>query len=478
MATVISFSHLKSSTITLLTSGITLEIGAIERSDYARNTKIKSAFLNQSPSEFFDTYIETIKISGDDIEWSKLSIEDLRFLIKTCLQLRVKNVQVETFLKQQSLNDQLSEEKNIDNLLYFFRDHILGVKYEDFLAMKDQLIEDLKDVFNKLLLEIDTLIKKNGDEKQTNKRMQNDEYKKLRLWRIKQNKESLRFEKRLIVNSKENIKLQVLELLKSQSPTYNIERQIAYLLNHTRWRLQYLDPQYLDFPLRFCGFLDNKEFNKLYEEWKLTKDDKKMLQLMVNDFLTTETEGYVCNLIENISIKPGRKLILLEAMRCFYEEQYFASVSTLLPQIEGLLWDLAELFNKQGKPIYKKTPHEVNHSYKSCTFEIDKNNESYILSDGTMKNYWEVTSGNISELGLRIDRNKKEIEIAKVRELLNETALRFYVDVDFIDYFCGELYDERNDILHGRELTFGTITNAAKKMLALLMILSYFESED
>ena len=469
MAIVISFSHLKPLSIPLPTCGITLEIGAIERSDYARNTKIKSAFINQSPSEFFDTYLETVKISRDDVKWRKLPLEDLRLLIKTCLQLRVKNVQMEAFLKQQSLYDQLSEEKSRDKLLYFFRDHILGVKYEDFLAMKDQLIEDLKDTFNDLLSEIKNLIKKNYDcQKQTNKSLPHNEYIKHRLYRIKQNKERLRSEKKLVINSRKNIEQEVLTLLMSQSPAFSVEMQIANLINHTRWRLQYLDPQYLDFPLRWCGFLDIKEFNKLYEEWEQTKDDGKILQLIVDDFQTTETEDYVFTLLKNSAIKPERKLIILEAVSCFYKNQYFAAISTLLPQIEGLLCDLAESYNKQDKPIYKTSVSDHDYPYNSFAFEIDKDQYAYIL-DGSKKHYGEINDSDFPNLSLRKDK------IDTIGKLLNETAFRFYLDIDFIDYFCGELYAERNNIFHGRELIFGTITNAAKQILALLMILSYFE---
>ncbi|OGW54872.1 MAG: hypothetical protein A2Y81_12345 [Nitrospirae bacterium RBG_13_43_8] len=65
------------------------------------------------------------------------------------------------------------------------------------------------------------------------------------------------------------------------------------------------------------------------------------------------------------------------------------------------------------------------------------------------------------------------IKIEKIGFLLKETAFRFYLYADFIEYFCSELYPLRNEILHGRDLDFGTVENAIKKKLALLMILDY-----
>ncbi|WP_218568798.1 hypothetical protein, partial [Pseudomonas sp. CH235] len=46
----------------------------------------------------------------------------------------------------------------------------------------------------------------------------------------------------------------------------------------------------------------------------------------------------------------------------------------------------------------------------------------------------------------------------------------------FIAYFCDELYNERNPILHGQETTSFTMENSAKKIATIEYILTTIET--
>lgn len=54
---------------------------------------------------------------------------------------------------------------------------------------------------------------------------------------------------------------------------------------------------------------------------------------------------------------------------------------------------------------------------------------------------------------------------------MQHTVLGDFLDLKFIDYFCNELYRERNEILHGNADDFATELNAAKKLATIEYLL-------
>jgi len=109
-----------------------------------------------------------------------------------------------------------------------------------------------------------------------------------------------------------------------------------------------------------------------------------------------------------------------------------AFMYTILPILEGILWNYS---------VY-----------------LDAIGEAEIYVKGTNSNEVITTDGNIHPdptVGL----------------LMRHSAFKDFFDQEFIEYFCNELYNERNPILHGRLFNFATIENAARKLATLEYLL-------
>ena len=127
----------------------------------------------------------------------------------------------------------------------------------------------------------------------------------------------------------------------------------------------------------------------------------------------------------------NRYLLVNETIQCYENGYYGAAISIIIPQIEGILWDYAKIYNRKYKNIYKV----VGSDYYLLT---NKGQE--------LKKY---TVGNL-------------LQQSEFGELFNQ---------DLLHYFCDELYNERNPIFHGRDLEFPTKLNAAKKLCSFEYIM-------
>ncbi len=82
-----------------------------------------------------------------------------------------------------------------------------------------------------------------------------------------------------------------------------------------------------------------------------------------------------------------------------------------------------------------------------CT-KADQNNKSAILLSG------------------RID------DEPTIGTLLKKSGFSKFFDLEFIRYFCDELYNERNPMLHGENFSQATMENATKKLATLEYLFS------
>ncbi|MFH1701950.1 MAG: hypothetical protein ABIB41_00790 [Nitrospirota bacterium] len=408
------------------------------------------------PKDFVDRYLQRIMISGK-IDINSIPADDLHFLLNHLLE-------------REGICHDLSKAEDRNVALSLFRDKIIGVPYDQYILGKNRLKDRFKKECDKWYKGIEVLIKKNCSEMDNLKSdtLLDNHRKDEKIARLKKNIKELNAIKHNIISMKQKPDLHILQAL---LPDSNLRDNIfGRSFNFIRFGLNELDSQYLDFPLRWCGFLPSDEFNRLLREWKQGKD---IINYVVDSFHDKDIKDFIYAQINRSSINVIRKQIILEAIRCFYEKKYSSSIILLLPQIEGLLWDLAEQFNNDGKFIYK-TSDESSSAYGSFSFKIDKNQGLYYVNNGLTKHYTEVEQKDLSILSLRQNEKGEMIKIEDIGTLLKETAFRFYVYIDFIEYFCNELYAQRNEILHGRDLDFETVENAVKKNLALLMILYYF----
>jgi hypothetical protein len=449
----LKIKSLKLSKITLPLSGHTLEVRSSNNEDFL---SMMVDYINLTPEDFVDRYLQRIMTFGK-IDINSIPLDDLHFLLNHLLE-------------QEGICHDLPKVEDRNVALSLFRDEIIGVPYNQYILEKDSLKDRFKKECDKWHKGIEVLIKKNRSEMDNLKSdtLLDNHRKDEKIARLKENIKELNAIKHVIISMKQNPELHILQAF---LPDSNLRDNIfGRSFDFIRFGLNELDPQYLDFPLRWCGFLPSDEFNRLHREWKQGKD---IMQQVVDSFCEKDIEDFIYAEIERSPINVKRKEIIVDGIKCFYENKYSSSIILLLPQIEGLLWELAEQFNNTDKLIYQPADKSLS-AYDSFSFKIDKSKGLYCLNDGSTKHFTEIVKKDFSALSLRKDKNGNLIKIKTIRILLKETAYRFYLYVDFIEYFCNELYDERNEILHGRILNFGTRENATKKILALLMILDYF----
>ncbi len=448
----VRIKSLNPSKITLPFSGNTLEVRCSNDEDYQY---MMAVYVNSTPDDFADRFLQGIMTSGQ-IDIKSLPSDDLHFLLTRLLEKEGKCSSLPTIA-----------DKSV--VLKTFRDEIIGVPYIRYISKKDKMTGSFQKECDKWLKTIEALIEKNASEKKNLEfnALLDKHRKEEKSALLKKNITKLNATKRDIDAMKKNPEVHILQALQLDNLS---ENNFDQSFNLIRLSLKKLDPQYLDFPFRWCGFFPSDEFNRLHREWKQGKD---IMKHVVDSFQEKDIENFIYAEIKRSTINVKRKEILLDGLGCFYEKKYSSGIVLLLPQIEGLLWELAEQINNDGKFIYK-TSSERSSAYRSFSFKIDKNQELYYLNNDITKHYTEVKQKDLSILALRENGKGEMIKIEDIGTLLKETAFRFYLHADFIEYFCNELYAHRNEILHGRDLDFGTVENAVKKTLALLMILYYF----
>lgn len=411
-----------------------------------------AVYINSTPDDFADRFLQGIMISGQ-IDIKSLPLDDLHFLLTRLLEKEGKYSSLP-----------MIADKSV--VLKTFRDEIIGVPFSRYISKKDKMRGSFQKECDRWLKTIEALIEKNDSEKKNLEfnALLDKHRKEEKSALLEKNITKLNAIKRDIDAMKNNPEVHILQALQLDNLS---ENNFDQSFNFIRLSLKKLDPQYLDFPFRWCGFLPLDEFNRLYREWKQKKD---IMQQVVDSFQEKDIKNSIYAEIDRSPINDKRKEILFDGLECFYEKKYSSSIILLLPQIEGLLWEIAEQFNNRGKFIYKASK-ENSSAYGSLSIKIDKTHRLYYLNNGLTKYYTEIEQKDILNLS-------DFMKIKKIGFLLKETAFRFYFYADFIDYFCDELYDERNEILHGRILDFATKESAIKKILALLMILYYFNGSE
>lgn len=200
-------------------------------------------------------------------------------------------------------------------------------------------------------------------------------------------------------------------------------------------QLMHLDEAWEKFPLKwYINHLPTTAGRALLEEFKSGQDLSGVFTATYIDGSFRELE----KLLSSKYIHPplshvlcSRTKIISDVINCFNNKIYSATICTALTVIEGILWDFSKEHNAfADKKIYNNDQHE----------------ELILLSGKSVSNF-------------------------TIGTLLTQTTLRDFFDANFIAYFCDELYNERNPILHGRDTEAFTRENSAKKIATIEYIL-------
>lgn len=205
----------------------------------------------------------------------------------------------------------------------------------------------------------------------------------------------------------------------------------SYLLVDEKWE---------EFPLKWCHhfmsigdiwylfemFKDGEDLSSFYIEIYSNQGVQHILELLQKPF----TQIPVNNIFDEF------QQAMIEALTCFEQGLYASFIYSVLPVIEGYLWG------------YAKTLHRAN--------------IASIYTDNTCEELLHKTTQN-------------PIPNLTVGSLLRETEFGNFLEAEFIEYFCSELYNERNPVLHGRDFSRATPANAAKKAATLEHLLTASE---
>jgi len=307
-------------------------------------------------------------------------------------------------------------------------------------AKKGNALNRLKGIFEKLRYEI------LGKQEQNYLALQNsaDESKRKLSQKILENAIASCVDNKL-VEQYQRLKIEI-EILASnldfeltpaifafESKDFNIIEYLAFLVYKPEHRLMseiYLDPQWEKFPLKWANHLGLADTKTLFD---MFKDGENISPFYLSRF---EVKGI--NAIRELASDPIARTpiaknyqeiqdAIRQALLCYENKWYTAFLYTVMPIIEGILW----------------------------------NYSSYVHAIGEAKIYAATNSTSIINLSGKI------VSCPTVGTLLRDSEFSKFFDLEFIQYFCDELYNERNPMLHGRSFSQVTMENATKKLATL-----------
>lgn len=222
-----------------------------------------------------------------------------------------------------------------------------------------------------------------------------------------------------------------------ESKDFSVLEYLAFLIYKPEHRLMseiYLDPQWEKFPLKWANHLGIADTKTLFD---MFKDGENIAPFYLSRF---QTEGV--NVIRELASDPITRTpmsqdyqeiekVIYQAVLCYENKWYAAFLYTILPIIEGILWRYSLYLNSINEAKIYTAP----------------NTSSVITLSGKI-----VTEPTIGTL------------------LSNSEFSKFF-DLEFIQYFCNELYNERNPMLHGKNFSQVTMENATKKLATLEYLL-------
>ncbi|MGR5185633.1 hypothetical protein ACPV3S_06020 [Photobacterium damselae] len=207
---------------------------------------------------------------------------------------------------------------------------------------------------------------------------------------------------------------------------------------HQYLELMYLDAHWNSFPLKW--YIHNQPVSygrNVFEVYKSGGD--------LSNFFSVRYSGGEFDDIEKLLdshylVPPVshalccRKSVIQEVISCYRKKLFSASICTSLTIIEGMLWDFSREYHAIHGGIYSDS------NFEKIKLESNKESEKFTIG-----------------------------------VLLKSTKFKEALNIEFITYFCDELYNERNPILHGKEVRHFNSANASKKIATIEYLLNCIE---
>jgi len=202
---------------------------------------------------------------------------------------------------------------------------------------------------------------------------------------------------------------------------------------HVLFNIQRHDPNLIEFPLRFMGYLPAITYDVLSLLW-LRKYSRDQLMLSLVGIEGNSIPDVCKRLLAADEILDEqlccRRSIVFKEIAASYEAgHYIAATSLATIQIEGVLWDFARYLNRRNIRIFKKGwSRGVRWPY---LWNRDKN-----------------VYENINPKTKRPICKRKE-RIYSAGYLLSKTRLGSFISPRLISYLIEDFIQDRNPLMHG-----------------------------
>ena len=368
-----------------------------------------------------------------------------------------------TALKREACQHTLDTNLTVDTLCCQFLELLLGIPQPNYVNKRHQLLSQLNTFAEKRLDLIDRLLGRNRREIDRVPSLQlHARAGEVRRERLRANIKHLELKKRFLS-------------AELKRPDRTVGRMAAQEPSRRRFTLLDLvtdcgdlDPALLDYPYRWMSFLATPVYNELYRSWRAGNDIPAQLH---EELQSPDFEEWLLNLAPQHEGIKRREPIIREALWSFRSERYFCTVALLLPQIEGLLWDVVEDVDRTKYPVL--TPHPGEPPRKASFYQLDELGW-YMENQVPILYCQNAAQADRLRLDVARDRKGRRRSVQKVSVLLMETGLKYHLYQDLFEHLAGELLQERNSVLHGEEVGFGTREQATKKILATAAVLKSF----
>ncbi|MCI0662552.1 MAG: hypothetical protein L0220_15895 [Acidobacteria bacterium] len=214
---------------------------------------------------------------------------------------------------------------------------------------------------------------------------------------------------------------------------------LAYCVHDPLWNMERIkyDPVSLSFPLRWASELPVTTIRKLFEQHKEGKD---VLLGLVGHYKDEEALVKLTDAIRYCPVVCHHYFLFEEAVQAFKSGLFRICSVTLLSLIEGMIWSFAWWWNERKGPIFDRSLSQE--SYKNAKFSL-------------------------------MTKNFKTINKPNVGNLLRNTIFGDEVYDEFVEFYCEELFSERNPVLHGKEPKYGTPKKAATLLYVIQIVMRH-----
>jgi hypothetical protein len=213
---------------------------------------------------------------------------------------------------------------------------------------------------------------------------------------------------------------------------------LAYRVFDPLWNLDHkrFEKEFVSFPLKWSGILPSTTMDRLYEHHKKGND---VIASLCPHYEQQEHLERIRRAISTCPITRSYGCLFNEIVESYGRGLFKVSSFCLLALVEGLLWAYAWWWNIFHGPIFDRNTTEGQ--YRDRKFQL-------------------------------ISKTGKAVE-ADIGRLLRQTEFGDHLYYEAIEYFCQELFGERNPVLHGREPGYGD----RRKVASLLFVVENIERQ-